>query len=84
RKLFNSSIKEVLNNQLRPLEIDKSYIAINNYLRAFKDVFTEIDDGFKNYIYRPIVFQGILIISSSIFVKTIEKHNKLTYDSFYD
>lgn len=84
RKLFNSSIKEVLNNQLRPLDIDKSYIAINNYLRAFKDVFTEIDDGFKNYIYRPIVFQGILIISSSIFVKTIEKHNKLTYDSFYD
>lgn len=84
RKLFNSSVKEVLNNRLKPLDIDKSFIAINNYLRAFRAVFTEIDDNFKDYIYRPIIFQSILVISSGVIDKTIDKHNKLTYDAFYD
>ncbi|MBS4218324.1 DGQHR domain-containing protein [Bacillus sp. FJAT-49711] len=84
RKLFNSSVKEVLNNRLGEVDIDKSYIAINNYLRAFNEVFKEIDEGLKNHIYRPVVFQGILNISSNVIGKTIEKHNKLTYDAFYD
>ncbi|KAB2489635.1 DGQHR domain-containing protein [Priestia endophytica] len=84
RKIFNSSVKEVLNNRLKPLEMEKSYIAINNYLKAFQDVFIEIDSGLINYIHRPVVLQGILVICSEIIGKTIDKHNKLTYDAFYD
>ncbi|WNF37193.1 DGQHR domain-containing protein [Bacillaceae bacterium IKA-2] len=84
RKLFNSSIKEVLNNRLRPVDIEKSYIAINNYLRAFKEVFTEIDSNYKDLVYRPIVFQGVLMICTSVINKTMNKHGKLTYDAFYD
>ncbi|MGG3913336.1 DGQHR domain-containing protein [Rossellomorea vietnamensis] len=84
RKLFNSSVKEVLNNRLRDVDIDKSYKALNNYLRAFRDVFTEIDNNYADYIYRPTVFQGILSISSNVVSKSIEKHNKLTYEALYD
>ncbi|MFO3791092.1 DGQHR domain-containing protein [Bacillus mojavensis] len=84
RKLFNNSVKEVLNDRLEDLDIEKSYKALNNYLKAFRFVFNEIDNDFKDYIYRPTVFQGILSISSSVIYKTIERHNKLTYDAFYD
>lgn len=84
RKLFNSSVKEVLNNRLKDVNIDKSYIALNNYLRAFSTVLSEIDSDFDKYIYRPTVFRAILNIGSSVVSKTIEKHNKLTYDALYD
>ncbi|WP_052329844.1 DGQHR domain-containing protein [Thermicanus aegyptius] len=84
RITFNKSVIELLKNELKELPMEKSYIVINNYLKACQKVFTEIDSRLSNLMYKPVSFEGLLRSAKAVIDKATTKYDKLSYETFYD
>lgn len=84
RTAFNDAVSEILRRDLHECPPDKSYSIMNNYLMAVRRVFAEIDDSLAKAITRPVVFKGVMTVARYVIDKTLDRHNKLTQDAFYD
>lgn len=81
RKVFNSSIKDTLNNFLREVDEETAYKLFNSYIKSFINSLEKLEKGLKEYAFRPMIFQAILNISSNVFEKTVDKYDTLSFSN---
>ncbi|MEW6182278.1 MAG: DGQHR domain-containing protein [Bacillota bacterium] len=83
RIMFNKAIADLLRSELLKVPNKKCFDIINNYLKAVQQIIHEIEPKARG-ITKAVTFQGMMAVSRYVIEKTVNKHEKLTQDAFYD
>lgn len=81
RKIFNNAIKYTLNNYLVEIRAEKAYKLLNAYIKSFYSSLEKLEKDLGAYVFRPMIFQAIMSISTNIFEKTVDKYEMLSFSN---